>query len=563
MHENDAKLRGASRPDVGAGSLRANLVDIEDRATYAARITWAGGRITAIDQVADRDPALPVLVPGFVDAHVHIESSLLPPAEFARLAVRHGTVACVSDPHEIANVLGVQGVGWMLANAAGTPFRLLFGAPCCVPATSFETSGARLDTVEVEALLDTPGVGYLSEVMNFPGVLAGDPMLLAKISAARRRRLPVDGHAPGLTGDKVARYAAAGISTDHESVSLAEAEDKIRAGMRILIREGSAARNFETLHPLISRFPGQVMFCTDDCHPDDLAVGHIDRLVARAMAHGHDPYDVLTAASLVPQTHYGLNLGRLRLGDLFNAALLADLHDCQVLATWIDGFLAAEQGTSRLPRVACTSVNRFVAAPVEPEQLRLPAGSGRYRVIQAEDGQLFTAAREVALPARDGAITPSPAADALLLAVVNRYAPAPPALGLIGGFGLQRGALASSVAHDSHNIVAVGCNAESAAAAINAVIFHHGGLAVTDGAGNTEVLPLPVAGLMSLDDGDRVAARYAELSRFARERLGATLQAPFMTLSFMALLVIPALKLGDRGLFDATVFRFTELSCPA
>lgn len=541
-----------------SGSIRANLVDIAARRVFAAEIGWSAGVIGRIDELGAANPAWPCLIPGFIDAHVHIESSLLPPAEFARLAVRHGTVASVSDPHEIANVLGLDGVRWMLANAAQTPFHVLFGAPSCVPATAFETAGARLGVADVETLLATPGIGYLSEVMNFPGVLAGDPGLLAMIAAARRRGLPVDGHAPGLSGEAAAAYAAAGIGTDHECATLAEAEDKLRAGMAILIREGSAARNFETLHPLISRYPGRIMLCTDDCHPDDLARGHIDRLVARAIAHGHDLFAVLEAACLTPQRHYGLALGQLRVGDPFNAALVDNLRDFTVRATWLAGELAAENGQSCLPPVPCQPINRFAARAVRPEELCVaPSDADFSRVIAAEDGQLLT--RELRLPLQG----PSIADDVLLIAVVNRYTPTAPAVALVRGFGLQAGALASSVAHDSHNVIGVGCDAASLATALNAVIAVQGGLALVDGDGQVDCLPLPIAGLMSDLAGDTVASRYAALSDGVRHRLGSPLRAPYMTLSFMALLVIPELKLSDRGLFDGRAFALTEVACPA
>lgn len=541
-----------------SGSVRANLVDIAARRVFAAEIGWSAGVIGRIDELGAANPAWPCLIPGFIDAHVHIESSLLPPAEFARLAVRHGTVASVSDPHEIANVLGLDGVRWMLANAAQTPFHVLFGAPSCVPATAFETAGARLGVADVETLLATPGIGYLSEVMNFPGVLAGDRGLLAMIAAARRRGLPVDGHAPGLSGEAAAAYAAAGIGTDHECATLAEAEDKLRAGMAILIREGSAARNFETLHPLISRYPGRIMLCTDDCHPDDLARGHIDRLVARAIAHGHDLFAVLEAVCLTPQRHYGLALGQLRVGDPFNAALVDNLRDFTVRATWLAGELAAENGQSCLPPVPCQPINRFAARAVRPEELCVaPSDADFSRVIAAEDGQLLT--RELRLPLHG----PSVADDVLLIAVVNRYTPTAPAVALVRGFGLQAGALASSVAHDSHNVIGVGCDAASLATALNAVIAVQGGLALVDGDGQVDCLPLPIAGLMSDLAGDTVASRYAALSDGVRHRLGSPLRAPYMTLSFMALLVIPELKLSDRGLFDGRAFTLTEVACPA
>ena len=541
-----------------SGTLAANLVDIPARSVRHARVRWHSGLIVSIDVLGDATPELPYLLPGFIDAHVHVESSMLVPSEFARLAVRHGTVAAVSDPHEIANVLGEAGVHFMLDNAAATPFHFLFGAPACVPATPFETAGATLDVAAVERLLDTPGIGYLSEMMNFPGVLAGDAEVLAKIAAARVRGLPVDGHAPGLRGDAAVRYATAGISTDHECANLVEAQEKLAAGMHILIREGSAARDFETLHPLIDTHPGQLMFCSDDKHPDDLAAGHIDRLAARAMAAGHDLFDVLTVACLNPITHYRLAVGQLRLGDPFDAVLVADLTDFQHRATWLAGVKAAESGTSLLPSVAVTTRNVWHARPIDRSDLEI-ADSGRpVRVIEVCDGELLTRASSARPHGFAGRLAPDPTTDLALLLVMNRYQPSPPALAFVKGFGLQRGALASSVAHDSHNIVAVGADLDDLVAAINAVVASRGGIAVADN-GAVSLLALPVAGLMSDCDGDSVASRYAALDRRAHA-LGASLRAPFMTLSFMALLVIPELKLSDRGLFDARSFSFVDLT---
>lgn len=546
---------------MSTGTLRINRVDVPGRAVRCGELTWRDGVIHSWDDLGPEDPDLHYLAPGFVDAHVHIESSLLPPSEFARLVVRHGTVATVSDPHEIANVLGIDGVRWMLDDASRTPLTILFGASPCVPATRFETSGARLDAAAVAELLDTPGVGYVSEVMDWPSVLAGEPDMLAKLDAALSRGLPIDGHAPGVLGGALRDYASAGPSTDHECSTLAEAEEKLAAGMRVLIREGGAARNFEALHPLLTSHPGRVMLCTDDCHPSELVVGHIDRLAARAVAHGHDVFDVLTAVSLTPQEHYGLRLGALAVGDPMTAVVLRDLTDFQALATWIDGREVARDGVTLLPRSSVAPVNRFTAHPVTPEQLRLPGRgpSVRCRVIEAYDGELLTGSGIVTLAVTDGWVEPSVADDVLLLAVVNRYRPAPPALGLIRGFQLKHGALASSVAHDSHNVIGVGVDASSLALAMNAVIAHRGGLAVVRN-GVPDVLPLPIAGLMSDADGFELASRAAELTTAIRTELGSPMKSPFITLSFMSLLVIPALKLSDLGLFDAQHFAFTEVA---
>ena len=541
-----------------SGSLTANIVHVPERRITAGRLIWEDGVITRIEAGGPEDPGLSYLIPGFVDAHVHVESSMLVPSEFARLATRHGTVASVSDPHEIANVLGLEGVRFMLDNIRRVPFKMFFGAPACVPATPFETAGASLGLAELETLFREDGLLYLSEMMNFPAVLARDPAVMDKIALARNRGLPVDGHAPGLTGEAARRYVEAGISTDHECASLGEAWDKLAAGMRILIREGSAARNFDTLHPLITSHPDRVMFCSDDKHPDDLVRGHIDRLVARAVAAGHDVFDVLGCACVNPVRHYRLPVGLLRPGDPMDATEVADLRDFHPLRTWVGGRLVAEGGRSLFAPVPVAPINRFHAREIGAADLTVPAGAGRLRVIDVEDGQLLT--REALLPphVEDGRIVPDPRRDLLYLVVLNRYRPVPPAVAFVRGFGLGRGALASSVAHDSHNIVAVGADAESLCRAVNALIGHGGGIAVA-GDGQVELLPLPVAGLMSADDGDRVAARYAELNGMARS-LGSPLRAPFMTLSFMALLVIPELKLSDRGLFDGRAFHFTELA---
>jgi len=548
--------------NLASGSLLANIVNLPQRRVAAGRLVWRDGVITVCEMIGPEVPGLSYLIPGFVDAHVHVESSMLAPSEFARLATRHGSVACVSDPHEIANVLGLEGVRYMLENSRQVPFKMFFGAPSCVPATPFETAGASLDLDEIGILLREDGLCYLSEMMNFPGVLARDVAVMAKIALAQSLGLPVDGHAPGLTSERARRYAEAGISTDHECVSLAEARDKIACGMHILIREGSAARNFDTLQPLIRSHPDKVMFCSDDKHPDDLARGHIDRLAARAVAAGHDAFDVLRCACLNPVLHYRLPVGLLRVGDAMDAAEVADLRDFRPLRTWVNGRLVAEAGRSLIERTPIRLINRFQARKITPADLEVPAAGERLRVIDVHDGELLT--REALLAPRlengqgGSLIVPDPERDVLLLMVLNRYREAPPALAFVRGFGLRRGALASSVAHDSHNLVAVGADTESLCRAVNALIDSGGGIAVADGS-RVASLPLPVAGLMSDLDGDVVAARYTELTLRAGE-LGSPLRAPFMTLSFMALLVIPELKLSDRGLFDGREFHFTGLT---
>lgn len=500
-------------------------------------------------------------MPGFVDAHIHIESSMLVPDEFARVALTHGTLASVSDPHEIANVLGLDGVRYMHHRASLTPFRILLGAPSCVPATCFESSGATLAAEDIDHLFETGVAGYLSEVMNYPGVLNADPSVMAKIAVARRRGVPLDGHAPGLTGDEAKRYAQAGISTDHECTTLAEALDKLAAGMSILIREGSAARDFEALHPLLDRAPDRVMFCSDDRHPDDLLEGHIRDLVRRSLALGYPRMAVLRAATLNPVRHYRLALGLLQPGDPFDAILVDDLVQFELRSAWIEGERVVERGLCRLPRHPVERINRFEAQPLNQDDFRLAHPGGPLRVIVAQEGSLLTRETVVSVPEAGGQVVPDPSQDVLLLAVVNRYASARPAMALIRGFGLQQGALASSVSHDSHNIVAVGTSAAWLARAVNAVIADRGGLAVVDAQG-VATLPLPVAGLMSDQPATEVGPRYQALNEKARA-MGSPLRAPFMTLSFMALLVIPELKLSDRGLFDGRTFSFCDLAVGA
>ena len=536
------------------------VVDLHARRILPAEVAVGDGRIEAIRPLdPDALVAPGLLLPGFVDAHVHVESSMLPPAEFARVAVRHGTVATVSDPHEIANVLGEAGLDFMLEDAARACMPIHFGVPSCVPATDFETAGDSLDSTAVARLLEDDRFRYLSEMMNWPGVLHGDPEVMAKIAAAKRLGKPVDGHAPGLRGEDAVRYAAAGITTDHECFSLEEARDKAKAGMKILIRAGSAARNLEAIWPILAEFPQLAMFSTDDAHPDDLLTGHLDRMVARCVAHGVDVFDVLRAACLNPVEHYGLDVGLLREGDRADFILVDDLVDFRVSRTWIEGRLVAEDGRCTVPGAAVATPNVFRDARFEPSDFEIEADApdARVRVIEAEDGELVTGESIATLATKDGVLQPAPADDVLLVAVCNRYTPAPPAVAFIRGFGLRRGAIASSVAHDSHQVIAVGTSPDAVATAVNAVFERRGGLVAVDG-DRTAGLSLPIAGLMSDRPAEEVAAGYEAVSAVARD-LGSTLQAPFMTLSFMALLVIPSLKLGDRGLFDGNAFAFTSV----
>ncbi|HEX7022727.1 MAG TPA: adenine deaminase [Trueperaceae bacterium] len=535
--------------------LSGNIVDVVKGRIFPGVLELSDGRIHRIQQTDQ--PFDHYLLPGFVDAHIHIESSLLTPAEFARLAVGHGTIACVSDPHEIANVLGVEGVHYMLEEAQLTPLKIMFGAPSCVPATSFETAGARLDAAAVEALLADPRIGYLSEVMNVPAVLAGEAEMMRKLAAAGALGKPLDGHAPGLRGKALAGYRAAGITTDHESVSLEEAAEKLALGMKVMIREGSAARNFDRLAPLLAGHADDLFFCSDDKHPDELLAGHVDALVRRGLKSGVDLMTLLRVASLNPIRHYGLPVGLLQPGDPADLIVVEDLQELTVKETIIDGVRVFADGRARLPAGSRRAPNRFEAAPLTTAELATEGRGRRVRVIEVQDGQLVTTAATEILQKGE----PEPERDLLKLAVVNRYAPARPALAFVRGFGLQRGAIASSVAHDSHNLIAVGASDEELCRALNLVVAHQGGLSWVDG-GQDDILPLPVAGLMSYENGFEVAERYSELSRHARV-LGCGLRSPYMTLSFLALLVIPELKLSDKGLFDGRTFELVDLYVPS
>lgn len=545
-------------------NLSGQLVDVHRREIYPAVITVKNGRIAQIRRAAEDtrvDPGF--ILPGFIDSHVHIESSMLVPSEFARLAVVHGTVSTVSDPHEIANVCGLAGVEFMIENGKTVPFKFNFGAPSCVPATIFETAGAHLDPAEVDQLLAREDIRYLSEMMNFPGVLYSDPEVMQKIESALRHNKPVDGHAPGLRGEVARRYIAANgeggvrISTDHECFTAEEALDKLGFGMKIIIREGSAAKNFEALIGLLNDFPDQILFCSDDKHPDSLVLGHINQLCARAVARGIDLFKILQAACVNPVNHYKLDVGLLREGDPADFVVVKDLKQFGVLKTFIDGRLVAENGRSLIQAPRSATINNFSCARKDADEFAVPfRGEEEIPVIEALDGQLITNHLQLE-PSREGeCIVADPDRDILKIAVVNRYRNAAVAVAFIRNFGLRQGAIASSVAHDSHNIVVVGVDDESICEAVNLLIDARGGVSCVKE--NTRlVVPLPVAGLMSNEDGYHVARQYSLIDQAAKEA-GSTLASPFMTLSFMALLVIPHLKLSDRGLFDGDKFNFVQ-----
>jgi adenine deaminase len=534
------------------------IIDIFARKIFPGTIHVQNGNIVSIDHTSKAEDNCYIL-PGFIDAHVHVESSMLIPSEFARLASVHGTVATISDPHEIANVLGIEGVRYMIENGKQVPFNFYFGASPCVPATTFETAGATLSADDIEELFKTEGLHYLSEMMNYPGVLHNDPLVLKKLDIARAYNRPVDGHAPGLHGKDATKYIQAGISTDHECYTYDEALEKVSQGMHIIIREGSAAKNYQALHRLIGEFPKKIMFCSDDKHPDALVKGHINELVKRSVIdEGYDLFDVLRIASLNPILHYSLDVGLLRPGDAADFIVIDNLKNFGVLETYVKGKCIARDGKTCIKSVAAKTPNHFSVKPKSAEEYRVAAEEAAHiRVIQAEDGQLVTKELIKTPLIVNGAYEADPSRDILKLVVVNRYKDSPPAVAFITNFGLKHGAIASCVAHDSHNIIAVGCSDDEIARAVNLLIAQQGGIAVVDG-DEEHGLPLPVAGIMSAADGYSVAESYSKMDARAKV-LGSNLGAPFMTLSFMALLVIPSLKLSDKGLFDGSKFEFVSL----
>ena len=535
-----------------------NIVDVLSKNIFPGIIETDGSKIKSIvktDKQYDN-----FILPGFIDAHVHIESSMLIPSEFARLASVHGTVATVSDPHEIGNVLGISGVRYMIENGNKVPFKFYFGAPSCVPATSFETAGAEITAAEIRELFEKDGLHYLSEMMNYPGVLFNDEKVMEKIKIAHELNRPVDGHAPGLRGEDALKYLSAGITTDHECFDPDEALMKIQNGMKILIREGSAAKNFEALHFLIKDYPDNVMFCSDDKHPNDLVEGHIDRLAARSVSKGYDLFDVLKCACINPVKHYRLDVGLLQTGDPADFIVVKDLTGFEILRTYINGRLVAENGKSFIESVNEKIINRFYTSLKKPDDFKIKSdvnGSGKIRVIEALEGQLITNELHLTAKTENGFLVSDTKNDILKITVTERYKNGKPSAGFIKNFGLKKGAIASCVGHDSHNIIAVGVTDEDICNAVNAIIENRGGISVSED-GRTEVLPLPVAGIMTNEDGYLTAEKYTRIDKFAKE-LGTFLNAPFMTLSFMALLVIPKLKMSDRGLFDGSKFEFVNL----
>ena len=535
--------------------IQGQIVDIENRRIYAGEITVESGKITSI--IEKKHEVQNYIMPGFIDAHIHIESSMLVPSEFAKIAVLHGTVATISDPHEIANVLGSAGVYYMIENSKKVPLKFHFGAPSCVPATTFETAGATIDSNGIKELMASPDIYYLAEMMNYPGVLFDDAEVLKKIQWAKYFNKPVDGHAPGLRGEAAKKYISAGITTDHECFSFEEAEEKLSLGMKIIIREGSAAKNFEALIDLLPENYENMMFCSDDKHPDDLILSHIDSLCARAVAKGIDVFKILQVACVNPVNHYKMNVGLLKENDAADFIVVEDLTNFKVKQTYINGELVAKNGESFVKHIPFKTPNNFNITSKEISDFTISGSASKIRVIEALEGQLITNEIHHRPLIVDGKIVSDTENDILKMAVVNRYENTKPAIAFIKNFGLKKGAIASSVAHDCHNIVVVGTSDEEICNAVNLIIKNTGGVCAVNGSEN-KMLPLPVAGIMSDKNGWETGKLYQEIDAMAKE-LGSHLKAPFMTLSFMALLVIPDLKLSDKGLFSGNSFSFVDL----
>ncbi|MGM0646973.1 MAG: adenine deaminase [Bacteroidota bacterium] len=533
------------------------IVDVIGGRIFPGMIYVESGKINAVRELRAEEVDEQYLLPGLVDAHVHVESSMLTPSEFARLAVTHGTVATVSDPHEIANVLGIKGVEFMIDDGKKVPLKFYFGAPSCVPATPFETSGAELSAEDIDILMQNDEVKYLAEMMNFPGVLNNDSLVMDKIRVAQRYQKPVDGHAPGLKGEEAMQYASAGISTDHECYTIDEARDKITAGMKVQIREGSAAKNFETLIPLLKEAPEQIMFCSDDKHPDELLEGHMNKLVKRSLDYGYDLIQALRPCTLNPKKHYHLQNGLLQTGDPADFVIIDHPDTFNVLQTYIDGVMVAEHGKASFSVSAEQIPNHFVVSDIQTADIEVKEEKGKLKVIDVKDGQLLTGKIETESKVENGLVVSDVQRDLLKIVVLNRYKPSKPAVGFIHNTGLKEGAMVSTVAHDSHNIVAVGVTDQMILKAINLVMESKGGIGYVNDKGSV-LLPLPVAGIMSNQKAEKVAADYKKLDHMVKNA-GSKLVAPFMSLSFMALLVIPALKMSDLGLFDGTNFKFTPL----
>lgn len=532
--------------------IRGNLVNPFTEEIYPAEVEIQDGIIKCVRQIGGKFNQY--ILPGFIDAHIHIESSMLTPSRFAEAVVPHGTTSVVSDPHEIANVLGIRGINYMIKDSSHVPLNVFFTAPSCVPATQFETSGAVISSKEIDEILKDDEIVALGEMMNFPGVLSDDPEVMAKIAVAKKHQKPVDGHAPLLSGDGLCKYVAAGISTDHECTLKEEVIEKRKLGMNVMLRQGSSAKN---LPDLIGA--GGDFIISDDKHPEDLLKGHVDLMLKEAVELGEDPVKAVKMVTFNPASHYGLNRGLIAPGKAADIVIVDDLKSFNVKEVYIAGNLSACEGKSLFPVNPAELENTFKMSPKKPVHFEISSSKKeeKVRVIDVIEGQLLTEKHETALPVECGKIRPDVEYDILKIAVLERYGHNRMTNAFVRGFGLKNGAIASSVAHDSHNIIAVGTNSQDMADAVNNLVKNNGGL-VTVSNGCIHSLKLPIGGLMSTRSAEDVAFKLEILHNAAAD-MGCKLASPFMTMSFLALLVIPKLKVSDRGLFDVEKFDFVDV----
>jgi adenine deaminase len=530
------------------------IYDPISRVLIPGKILIEKGKIGKIE----RDDCIkgPIILPGFVDSHIHIESSMLLPVEFSRIAKRHGTIAVVADPHEIANVAGVEGIDFMINNSKDAEIQFYFGAPSCVPASPFDDCYKVIDSVEIEKMLIRDDIYFLGEMMNFPGVINSDQDVISKIEAAKRYGKQVDGHAPGLKAESLSKYIRAGITTDHECFTLEEAEEKISKGMKVLIREGSAAKNFNTLNPLVNKNPEVTMVCTDDCHPEDLIEGHINNLVKKSLAIGYNIFDIIQVVSVNPIKHYRLDLGLLQVGDSADFIVVDNLVDLRILASYVKGVNILENEKTDSHETKKYNLEYVFTKKIDVGDLKLAPRTNKLKAIDVIEGELVTKEIVYNIKTQNQSVISDIENDILKIVVVNRYKEKEVFVGFIKGFGLKKGAIAESIAHDSHHIIAVGVDDRSIFKVLEYVINQKGGLCYFD---DSDIwgLPLPIYGLISDEPAEIVAKKYKGINaKVAKD--GCLLKAPFMTLSFMALSVIPNLKITPKGLFDVNRFKFID-----
>lgn len=542
--------------DAQPSEYEGHIVDIETRTTYPGRINVRDGKIESIEKLESVAEDAPYFLPGMTDSHIHIESTMLTPVNFSKIAVAHGVVNSVSDPHEITNVLGVEGIDFMVNNAKSTRFNCYFGLPSCVPSSHLETAGAVIDAATTAELIKRDDLWYLAEMMNYPGIINNDPEVVGKVKAALAVGKVVDGHAPGVLGEDLVKYLCAGITTDHECSTVQEANERIALGAKIIVREGSAARNFDALSDVLAQHPEVAMLCSDDKHPDDLIEGHIDALVRRGLAKGIPIWNMLQAACINPVKHYALPSGLMKPGDKATFIAVDNLNEFNVLSTVIEGYKVFDRNSGVdesalvISQPAKEYPNNFKAQRITVKDIALNTTSDKVKVIEALDGELLTHC--LTMPSTGLAEN-----GVQKIVVYNRYGNGIPQVALIKGFDLKNGAMAASIAHDSHNIVAVGDNDKDIVILINALIEAKGGVGVIEN-GKVELLQLPIAGLMTDKSAEEVAKLYGGLDAKAKS-LGCKLRSPFITMAFMALPVIPELKITDKGLVDVNAFEFTTV----